>query len=740
MFRLTRIKYLEALRSVDKMQKALETEMENLGISCEVLANNWFGMQSEHTLGMMRDSLRDGNYKKAYSYTKGMVQVMEEYLPQIEKMMAKREQIGRQLYQDACYMPCLGQFHESELIVDYSYIDDVKADADGAVLYGEKAAEILEEMIETVEGAAADYVNLSNVKDLLAQGKKEIKRIENYRDEFADFGNKMSDLEYNMSYDLAKIMQEQGDAFTLDNPMVMAQLDLIERTSQMESEDLEAMLKERGLTMEQYTSALLDCCMYLDFFDDEEADGYFYSDVSDDITEGMTINELLEILGEYELYTEGSEDGKSTRHIFYQILQDAIELNPEFGNYEISFMSRKLKESETGMQYNEGTNGIVFTNPVTNTIYVAYRGTSMGEWGDDGERFNCLNVNDLTPQMEQTLNFFNYAAETMGWTEDMEIYVTGHSQGGNDAQISILLSEYGKYVDACYSFDGEGHSPELLEAIKNVLGEKEYNARVSRMYSICGEYDFVNHLGEKVIPEENTIYIKCNIEDFAKMHDIVSMFCDENMNYNGMINTGIGTGPSPVTIYTAKVWEEMYEIPPKARASCQAAIMNLAEGLLSEGECWKGLNGEQATIGDALVFGLYGFGVILDAGNDTVGHYINELVISNAKKVTGLAEKLGLPEEYAQGFYEGMCAMEDFIVNAEETVSDLLQEGTYIKKQIQQEMIYYVEEKCTEFVSTLEKASKVFAEIMKDEIVRKLVLPPILPIKPFAPFLMKGQD
>ena len=64
------------------------------------------------------------------------------------------------------------------------------------------------------------------------------------------------------------------------------------------------------------------------------------------------------------------------------------------------------------------------------------------------------------------------------------------------------------------------------------------------------------------------MYSICEEEDFAKMHDIVSMFCDENMNYNGMINTGIGTGPSPVTIYTAKVWEEMYEIPQKARASC----------------------------------------------------------------------------------------------------------------------------------------------------------------------------
>ena len=104
MFKLTRAKYMEALESAEEMQTALETEMENLGISCEVLSNNWFGQQSENTLSMMRNSLRDGNYRKAYAYTKGMTQIMGEYLPEIEKMMAKREQIGKQLYQDSMYL------------------------------------------------------------------------------------------------------------------------------------------------------------------------------------------------------------------------------------------------------------------------------------------------------------------------------------------------------------------------------------------------------------------------------------------------------------------------------------------------------------------------------------------------------------------------------------------------------------------------------------------------------------
>ena len=234
MFSLTRAKYMEALESVEAMQTAMETEMENLGISCGVLSNNWFGKQADNNFSMMNTSLSRGNHAKAYAYTKGMAQVMGDYLPEIEKMMAKREQIGKQLHQDEYYEPDLSTFSEEKLIINYEYIDDVKADAQGAVSYAEKAVEILEEMIETVEKAASDYVDLSKVKELLEEGKKEIKRIENYRDEFADFGNKMSDLEYNMSYDLAVIMREQGEQLKIHNFSIIPELALEERGKQME--------------------------------------------------------------------------------------------------------------------------------------------------------------------------------------------------------------------------------------------------------------------------------------------------------------------------------------------------------------------------------------------------------------------------------------------------------------------------------------------------------------------------
>lgn len=97
MFRLTRMKYLMALQSAEELQKTLENEMENLENSSNILSSNWFGQQSEYNLKMVNTSLQEGNHAKALAYTKGMTQVMGEYLPQIERMMAKREQIGRQL-------------------------------------------------------------------------------------------------------------------------------------------------------------------------------------------------------------------------------------------------------------------------------------------------------------------------------------------------------------------------------------------------------------------------------------------------------------------------------------------------------------------------------------------------------------------------------------------------------------------------------------------------------------------
>ena len=118
MFKLTRAKYITALASAETMETVLTEENERLKQSCVVLQDNWQGLQSEKTLGMVKESGESGSHAKALAYAQGMTTTMSEYLPEIEKLMAKREQIGEQLKQDAYQAPDLSYFREEELIID----------------------------------------------------------------------------------------------------------------------------------------------------------------------------------------------------------------------------------------------------------------------------------------------------------------------------------------------------------------------------------------------------------------------------------------------------------------------------------------------------------------------------------------------------------------------------------------------------------------------------------------------
>lgn len=100
MFKVTRKNYIAALESTEEMEKVLIQESENLKASSNNLKKNWWGMQAEKSLENMYISLETADHAKAMAYTQGMICIMGEYLPEIEKLMAKREQIGQQLKQD----------------------------------------------------------------------------------------------------------------------------------------------------------------------------------------------------------------------------------------------------------------------------------------------------------------------------------------------------------------------------------------------------------------------------------------------------------------------------------------------------------------------------------------------------------------------------------------------------------------------------------------------------------------
>ena len=243
--------------------------------------------------------------------------------------------------------------------------------------------------------------------------------------------------------------------------------------------------------------------------------------------------------------------------------------------------------------------------------------------------------------------------DKMGWTEADIIYVTGHSQGGNDAQVAVLCSEkYGALFDKCYSKNGEGHSPELLEYLKERYGEQEYNELLDIMYAVNQHDDPIHRFGSVVISDEHTITISNELGDHTNaladiivkhgMSSIVSIFAAKKLGYKfstnvinahdikGMFGTTVNgefvysgninevDASESVSVNVANsIWEKLEALPTEQRISCQVALLGVVEFLYGS-ENRVGLNGEAPTKKDLVVLKEVGVPLIVDALYDNL--------------------------------------------------------------------------------------------------------------------------
>ncbi len=108
------------------------------------------------------------------------------------------------------------------------------------MFYGDAAIRILREMMTEAEQYAGEYLDFSEAEELLEEGERKLHRLENYRDEFVDFGKQMTDLEYNISADLSRVLREQEDLVLSIHTMSNTDTDQRIRMEEMENveEDL----------------------------------------------------------------------------------------------------------------------------------------------------------------------------------------------------------------------------------------------------------------------------------------------------------------------------------------------------------------------------------------------------------------------------------------------------------------------------------------------------------------------
>lgn len=235
-----------------------------------------------------------------------------------------------------------------------------------------------------------------------------------------------------------------------------------------------------------------------------------------------------------------------------------------------------------------GMTACTFTKP-DGTISVVFRGTGSGEWIDNGEGLSgipeentyityapggmeayrtIIEKDYATDQQVEALNWFNKIAYENNWNESHKISVSGHSKGGNKAQFITIHSDL---VDSCYSFDGQGFSPEAISAFKKQYPH-QYEARRQNIMSFSTENDYVNVLGSRLAPENHIYFFKSR----GGIHHIEAMLARD-----GSLNPKCEQGK--FSEYVEAVSERLMNMKPAVRQYATLGVMNIFQKYLGEG-------------------------------------------------------------------------------------------------------------------------------------------------------------
>ncbi len=253
---------------------------------------------------------------------------------------------------------------------------------------------------------------------------------------------------------------------------------------------------------------------------------YIHGFEKDDVKEkfvGKSIYEISDYI-KTQKNSLGMYPGEINEEEFSNIV-NTIEYNKE--------IYRKIKIVDVENSYFANFSGSDRVVNVTflfeDNLIIVYKGTAGDyEWKDNVE--GTYNITD-TKQQRRALSYFDEMVKK--FPDFKQIYVSGHSKGGNKAQyIGVLRGDMSK-LEMIYSFDGQGFNNNFI---------KKYNKEITnnrhKIFNICNELDYVNII---LFSISNKIFIKSttnvgNEDDrqskllhrFGGFHSPYSMFKKEN--------------------------------------------------------------------------------------------------------------------------------------------------------------------------------------------------------------------
>ena len=313
----------------------------------------------------------------------------------------------------------------------------------------------------------------------------------------------------------------------------------------------------------------------------------YFSDFVPKVPEGTDLGTLCEIIRTLDTSQWNDPSGESSwvaiesKDMFLKAIQNTY---PEMKEYKLMSQVTDLK----GMAVSIFQRG-------ENNYSVAYRGTGTGEWIDDGEALSGIPESNtyysydkygniiaqkevqseyVSDQQAAALNWFEKMSAKYGWTEETDLVVSGHSKGGNNAQIVTM---YSGLVDTCISLDGEGFSPEAINQFREQFGDAEYEKRIQKMHSFAAYEDYVNVAGDRLIPKNQLYFFEApNAEGNFQNNHCPYIY----LNDNGQFNTQCEQGEISKSIQ--QLSERLMALPPEERANATLAGMFWAQLLVGK--------------------------------------------------------------------------------------------------------------------------------------------------------------
>jgi len=299
-----------------------------------------------------------------------------------------------------------------------------------------------------------------------------------------------------------------------------------------------------------------------------------------ELTEGKTVAEIVKDVGSH--CEKDSIEGIDLRAIT-AILRQA----PELGDSFIGDLSWGDYNQNGKADYPvKGMRACTFTNPHDNTVFLVFRGTPSGAWLDNakalvGDPSYCKEYTDwngrtweyMSPMQAEAMEYVKGVLERAEnqWENYAGRFVIGHSKGGNQAQLAMML--YEPYFDIGLSMDGQGMSKEMIWELRETLAD-QYPAALNKLYGLNGTNDYVHCLGVPLIRAEQTRWFL----EYQYGPQILA-----NHFPAALIDVATGElapfvkGPGPVAAFVGKVSDEGMALEMENRGAVFMTIMGLLQ-------------------------------------------------------------------------------------------------------------------------------------------------------------------